>query len=191
MADEPLLLRTRAEDPVERELASDGEVVHRDKGVNRGSMIAAGGLALGAMGVGLAGYLTGDISAVALVVPAAVAMGLTLMGVVRAVARVAVTRDEVRISKGRTIPLTDITASAVAEARFPVPRGVHITFDDEGTSKTLWVVSNDPETLVAVIERTRKRALPRVRVEANEEADEAGVDEELAEEQVEEERAAD
>lgn len=163
--------RTRAQDEPEAQMASDVEVLHRDKGIVRGTLGVA--VVFGSL---LGGTATANVIAGAplwtLAVPALIAATVGVFGVVQGVVRTAVTRDEVIVRagvRGRRIPISSITSAAVVPSDRIAPTSVRIDYEAEGRAKTFRFASQDPQRLVAAIENARRRGVASVRVASAEE----------------------
>lgn len=172
---EDVRLRSRAEDGPERAMAPDGQVVHRDKGIARGTLGVAAVFGSLVGGTATAGVMAGA-PLWTLAVPAALAAAMGVFSIVQAVVRTAVTRDEVIVSAGirnRRIPIASIVSLEVLAGGGLAPASVRIDYEEGGREKTFRVASRDPNGLVAAIEKVRQRGAARARVELSEDLGEA------------------
>lgn len=158
-------------------------VLYREKLVSRGVAIA--GVGLGAFaGVATFGATqTGEIGAAGAVIGGAIALALGVYGVVASVVRVAVTRDEIRVSQGgrsRAIPLAAITSTELQTYRTATPVAVVVKWRASGAEHAFAIPSSDPKALRDVLEDAR--APKRVAASADASREDEAEEEEAARE---------
>lgn len=170
--------RTRPEDAIESEMGGD-DVVHREKGLARGTM----GVALG-YGTLVAATSSASVIAGAplwtLAVPALLSAGVALFALTKTVIRTVVTRQEVIVRSGmreHRVPLSAITSTEVREAGALSPRGVQLRYTEDGKTRAFWMAARNPAVLIAAIEHARSAGPRPARVRVDDAVDEDTADE--------------
>src|SRR5690606_20742832 len=154
-------------------------VLHREKGLARGTVGIAIGYASLVAATSSAGVMAGaPLSSLAF--PALISAAVGLFAITKAVIRTAVTRDDVISRAGlreHRIPVSAITAVARRDAGMLSPAGVQLGYTEGGEPRTFWMAARNPEVLIAAIEQARSSKPARVRVAPSADVDERETEE--------------
>jgi hypothetical protein len=181
MVDDPRDRLGAPSDPVEAAMSVEGTVLHREKVVSRLLALISLGL-LVFFGAASFAYLRGWAPQTSLFAKlctyAMVPLGL-YVGLTRTVLRTVISSHEIHVTQGlpgRRIPLEAITSCQTfgpgkraprGELFSPGSSGVVVEWTDTaGKARCTLIGSNDPEGLLAVIERARRGRTSRVRAVA-------------------------